>query len=153
MRPLICCSFASLPVNVWFDQYGAPTGLYPSDYLLITNATNGVSILTSAATPPLVPGATYYLGVQNTNAVAVNFGLEVNFHLVPSPPSISNYHSITATNIGGTNGFLLQWERPDEFPIQIQWTTNLAPPIAWNTVLNPVINRRAHSDQREFQLL
>ena len=129
--------FASLPVNVWFDQYGAPTGLYPSDYLLITNATNGVSILTSATTPPLVPGATYYLGVQNTNAVAVNFGLEVNFHLV-LPPSISNF-TITATNHGVTNGFLLQWDGPTNYQYTIQWTTNLAAPIPWNTVLNPVI--------------
>jgi subtilisin-like proprotein convertase family protein len=130
--------FASLPVNVWFDQYGVPTGFYSSDYLLITNATNGISILTGATTPPLVPGATYYLGVQNTNAVTVNFALEVNFHLV-LPPSISDF-TITRTNNGVTNGFLLTWDGPTNYQYSIQWATSLAPPIPWNTVLNPVIN-------------
>ena len=74
--------FASLPVNVWFNQYAPPIGVSPSDSLLISNATSGVSILSVTSAPPLVPGATYYLGVQNTNAAAVNFGLEVDFHLV-----------------------------------------------------------------------
>jgi hypothetical protein len=131
--------FASLPVNVWFNQYGPPTGLSPSDSLLITNATTGVSILSAGTTPPLVPGSTYYLGVQNTNGVPVNFGLEVNFHLVPAPPIITG-PTITSTNIGGTNGFLLQWSGPTNYQYFIQWTTNLALPAAWNTVLNPVIN-------------
>jgi subtilisin-like proprotein convertase family protein len=130
--------FASLPVNVWFNQYGPPTGLYPSDFLLISNATSGASILSASTTPPLVPGATYYLGVQNTNAVAVNFGLEVNFHLV-IPAAITG-PTITATNINGTNGFLLQWGGPTNYQYTIQWTTNLAAPVPWNTVLNPIIN-------------
>jgi subtilisin-like proprotein convertase family protein len=130
--------FASLPVNVWFNQYVPPTGLYPTDFLLISNATNGTSILSASTTPPLVPGATYYLGVQNTNSVPVNFGLEVDFHLV-IPPSISGL-TITPTNNGVTNGFLLQWSGPTNYQYTIQWATNLAPPTAWNTVLNPVIN-------------
>jgi subtilisin-like proprotein convertase family protein len=130
--------FASLPVNVWFNQYVPPTGLYPTDFLLITNATNGTSILSAGTTPPLVPGATYYLGVQNTNSVPVNFGLEVDFHLV-IPPGISGL-TITPTNNGVTNGFLLQWDGPTNYQYTIQWATNLAPPTAWNTVLNPVIN-------------
>jgi subtilisin-like proprotein convertase family protein len=134
--------FANLPVNVWFNQNGLPTGLSPSDSLLISNATSGTSILSASTTPPLIPGATYYLGVQNTNAVPVTFGLEVNFHFIPvvSNIIIITGPTITATNISGTNGFLLQWSGPTNYQYTIQWKTNLAPIIPWNTVMNPVIN-------------
>ena len=136
---------------MWFNQYAPPIGVSPADSLLISNATSGVSILSATSAPPLVPGATYYLGVQNTNAVAVTFGLEVNFHLV-LPPTITG-PTITATNIGGTNGFLLQWSGPTNYQYTIQWTTNLATPIPWNTVLNPVINVVVHAHQRELFLV
>jgi hypothetical protein len=131
--------FADLPLNVWFNQNGLPVGANPPDYLLITNATNGISILSAGSTPPLIPGLTYFLGVQNTNGVAVTFGLQVDFHFL-SPPSVISGLTITATNNGVTNGFLLKWSGPTNYQYAIQWTTNLAPPIAWNTVLNPLIN-------------
>jgi subtilisin-like proprotein convertase family protein len=131
------------PVNVWFDTNFPPTpnllllpdGTYPS-------GTNGSVVLSASTTPPLVPGSTYYLGVQNTNSFAVTYAIEVDFHLLTStnaPAGPIVISSITATNIGGTNGFLLQWQGPANFQYEIQWTTNLAPPV-WNTVLNPVIN-------------
>jgi hypothetical protein len=90
-----------------------------------------------------VPGSVYYLGVQNTNSFAVNYGLEVDFHLVSfSPPSTNAIviTSITTTNISGTNGYLLKWQGPTNLQYGIQWTTNLAPLVSWNTILNPVIN-------------
>ena len=67
----------------------------------------------------------------------MNFGLEVDFHLV-----FTNIigPTITATNNGVTNGFLLQWSGPTNYQYTIQWKTNLASVIPWNTVLNPVIN-------------
>ena len=130
--------FATTNVNVWFNPYAPPIGVSPADSLLITNATSGTSILSTTSAPPLVPGATYYLGVQNTNAVAVTFGLEVDFHLV-LPVTIAG-PTITATNVSGTNGFLLQWTGPTNVQYAIQWKTNLAPVIPWNTVSNPVIN-------------
>jgi subtilisin-like proprotein convertase family protein len=130
--------YASLPVNVWFNQNGLPVGTNPPDSLLIGNATNGVSILSANTVPPLVPGATYYLGVQNTNAVPVNFALEVDFHLlIPNPITGP---TITATNINGTNGFLLKWSGPTNYQYTIQWKTNLTSAFPWNTVSNPVIN-------------
>ncbi|MGA9777951.1 MAG: S8 family serine peptidase [Verrucomicrobiia bacterium] len=132
--------FASTNVNVWFNQYAPPIGVSPADSLLISNATSGVSILSATSAPPLVPGAIYYLGVQNTNAVAVTFGLEVNFHFVSVVSIPVTGPTITATNINGTNGFLLQWSGPTNDQYTIQWTTNLSTPILWNTVLNPVIN-------------
>ena len=65
--------FATTNLNVWFNQYAPPIGASPADSLLISNATSGVSILSASSTPPLVPGLTYYLGVQNTNAVRRKF--------------------------------------------------------------------------------
>ena len=140
--------FATAPVNVWFDTNNPPT----TNLLLLPDVaypvgTNGSAVLSTNTTPPLVPGSTYYLGVQNTNSFTVNYGIEVDFHLLtstntPPPPPTTNtivITSITATNIGGTNGFLLQWQGPTNFQYEIQWTANLAPPV-WNTVLNPVIN-------------
>jgi hypothetical protein len=129
------------PVNVWFDTNFPPTtnllllpdGTYPS-------GTNGSVVLSASTTPPLVPGSTYYLGVQNTNSFAVTCAIEVDFHLLSgSVTGAITGLTITATNSAGTNGFLLQWQGPANFQYEIQWTTNLAP-VVWNTVLNPVIN-------------
>ncbi len=131
--------FATGPVNVWFNQNQYPTGTNPPDSLLLGGATNGTSVLSGSTTPPLVPGSTYYLGVQNTNSVPVTFGLQVNFHYVVPPPIISGL-TITATNNGVTNGYLLTWDGPTNYQYTIQWTTNLAASVMWNTVLNPVIN-------------
>jgi hypothetical protein len=78
--------------------------------------------------------------VQNTGGSPATFVIEVNFHyLPPPPPPAIIITSITHTNIGGTNGFLLQWQGPTNFQYEIQWTASLAP-ILWTTVLNPVIH-------------
>lgn len=130
--------FATAPLNLWFNQTNVPVGTNPPDYLLITNATNGVSILSPGTTPPLVPGSTYYLAIQNTNGVPVTFGLQVDFHFVST--NVITGPAITQTNINGTNGFLLRWSGPTNNQYTIQWKTNLAPVFPWNTVPNPVIN-------------
>ena len=48
--------------------------------------------------------------------------------------------TVTAANNGVTNGFLVQWQGPTNFQYEIQWTPSLMSPMAWHTVLNPVIN-------------
>jgi subtilisin-like proprotein convertase family protein len=129
------------PVNVWFDTNFPPTtNLLLLPDITYPSGTNGSVVLSASTTPPLVPGSTYYLGVQNTNSFAVTYAIEVDFHLLSGTVTgaITGL-TITATNIGGTNGFLLQWQGPTNFQYEIQWTTNLAPAV-WNTVLNPVIN-------------
>jgi subtilisin-like proprotein convertase family protein len=136
--------FATAPLKVWFDTNSPPTtNLLLLPDLTYPGGTNGSAVLGTNTMPPLAPGSTYYLGVQNTNSFTVTFALEVDFHLLTSTnmPAATNIFitSITATNIGGTNGFLLQWQGPTNFQYEIQWTTNLAP-VVWNTVLNPVIN-------------
>jgi subtilisin-like proprotein convertase family protein len=120
--------FATLPVNLWYS-----TALPPStDDELLANVTNGISVLTTnRATAPtnLVPGSTYYLGVQNTNSAAEAFALQVNFFLLP------NISSIVYTNRGGTNGYLLTWFSASNHLFQVLWTPRLLP-ASWNTFTN-----------------
>ena len=73
---------ATGPLNVWFDT-NAPS----TTNVLLISGTNGAYIMSTTGTPPLVPGSAYYLSVQNTNSVAVNFGIEVDFHLVSPGPT------------------------------------------------------------------
>jgi subtilisin-like proprotein convertase family protein len=133
---------ASAPVNLLFSKVGFPTGANTGDYMLMNGQTNGISILSTTSMPTnIVPGGSYYLGVQNTGGSPVTFVIEVDFHyLPPPPPPAIIITSITATNIGGTNGFLLQWQGPTNYQYEIQWTTDLLPVIVWNTVLDPFIN-------------
>jgi subtilisin-like proprotein convertase family protein len=133
--------FATGPLNVWFTTNAPPSVTNAGDVLLLPvpaypGGTNGSVVLSAATTPPLAAGSAYCLGLQNTNSFGVACDVGVYFHLMP-PPGITNV-TLTATNIGGTNGFLLQWQGPANFQYEIQWTTNLAPPV-WKTVLNPVI--------------
>jgi len=126
------------PVNLLFNQTNLPTGANAGGYTLLTSSTNGIYILTSTTTPPLVPGATYYLGVQNTNSFTVQFTLQVNFHIPVGPSGpVTNYpiSGVKLTTLGGTNGILFTWVAPTNYQFQIQWTTSLSPsPISWTTV-------------------
>jgi hypothetical protein len=99
---------------------------------LLTNSTHGVSLLTTNSTPAIVPGNVYFLGVQNTNSAAVGYALQVNF-LLATPPNPVPISGILATNIGGTNSFVLTWLAPVNDSFQVRWATNLIPPIAWTT--------------------
>ena len=125
---------STAPVNLLFNQTSLPTGTNAGGVTLL-DSTNGNFVLTSGSTPPLVPGATYYLGVQNTNNFTVQFTLQVNFQITAAP--ITNYpiSGVQFTNIGGTNGILFTWIAPTNYQFQIQWTTSLSPlPVSWTTV-------------------
>ena len=127
--------FASLPVNVWFSTNVPPT----TDVELLTNSTGGTSVLSAyGGSPLLVPGTTYYLGVQNTNSVAVTNALEVDFHLLSTTSSPSIFiSSIVYTNISTTNGFLLTWFAPSNDLFQVEWTPSLTP-ASWTLFTNIV---------------
>ena len=73
--------FASASVNVLFNQNTPPFGTNFGDYLLLGQTTSGNATLSPATTPPLVPGQRYYLGIQNTNATALNYALQVDFDI------------------------------------------------------------------------
>ena len=122
----------NLPVNVWYSTNVPPTTTNANDYDLMPNATSGVSVLTPTSTPTnIVPGGTYYLGVQNPNAVAVGYSVEVDF-LLSVPIS-----SIVHTNISGTNGYLLTWFGHSNYLFEVKWTANLTS-TNWNTFTNVI---------------
>ena len=118
-----------LPANpLTFALVSGPAGL--------TVTTNGVITWTPSVT------GTYAvtISVTDTNPPAVNtksFSVTNQFNITVT--SLITGPTLTATNIGGTNGYLLQWQGPTNYQYEIQWTTNLLPLVAWHTVLNPVI--------------
>jgi alpha-tubulin suppressor-like RCC1 family protein/subtilisin-like proprotein convertase family protein len=125
---------STAPVSLLFNQNGLPTGTNAGGYTLLANSTSGISVLTGATTPKLVPGATYYLGVQNTNTVTVQFTLQVNFH-VPTGPIAYPISGILKTNIGSKPGYLLVWSAPTNDTFQVQHTDGLSP-INWQNFSN-----------------
>ncbi len=132
-------SFATAPLNIWFNQGMTPQPATPPDTLLLGGANSGASaVLATNSTPPLLPGQTYYLAIQNTNSMSVGYVFGVNFNLtavvVPTnnPVPISG---IVYTNIGGTNGFLLTWYAPTNDTFQVQQTPSLTP-ATWSTFTN-----------------
>ena len=69
-------------VNLLFSQTAPPTGTNFGDLTLFNSGSLNVSTLSSSTTPPLVPGETYYLGVQNLNATSpAFFTIEVDFDI------------------------------------------------------------------------
>src|SRR5262249_21496017 len=105
------------------------------DFLLITNVPSGSSTLSASGSPLLVPGGTYFLGVQNTNNTSVSYGVQVTFHLA-APPSTN---AIPISSIVHTNsGFLLKWLAPSNDLFQVQWTPTLRP-TNWTTFTNPPV--------------
>jgi hypothetical protein len=119
--------FASLPVNLWYSVNVPPTITNSGDIDLLSDVTIGTNVLTPATTPKLVPGSIYYLGVENTNSVPVTNIVQVTFLLIPPP--VFNI-TVTATNINGTNGFLISWPAPLGDQFHLQWTSLLAP-MTW----------------------
>jgi len=71
--------FATDPVDVWFNQNEPPTTTNVLDTLLIPNSTGGTNTLSLVTVPPLVPGRTYYLGIENAGATTVTFAFAVEF--------------------------------------------------------------------------
>ncbi|HXE42031.1 MAG TPA: hypothetical protein VN516_03315, partial [Candidatus Baltobacteraceae bacterium] len=116
----------------WFSTNVPPTITNtPNDVLIITSTNNSSAILdtNTASWPYIVPGGTYYLGVQNTNSFTVNYGIEVdfdkgNFGSSAGPLVIS---SISASG----NGTTLNWTASPTAQFQVQWTDDLTQP--WNT--------------------
>ena len=72
---------SSAPVNLWFNPAVPPTGTNAGDSTLLSNVTAGTAVLATNRLPSLIPGARCYLGVQNTNGVAVRFVLELDFDI------------------------------------------------------------------------
>ncbi len=75
--------FRQRPVDLLFNQTNPPTGSGLYDYTFLTNLTSGGYVMSTAPLPPpppqLLPGQTYYLGVRNNGAHAVQAVVEVDF--------------------------------------------------------------------------
>jgi hypothetical protein len=119
--------FATLPVNLWYSTNVPPTITNSYDFELLTNATSGVSLLTTDGIPALVDNSVYYLGVQNTNSVTITNAIQVIF-VFPVTPVFTL--SITSTNIGGTNGMFISWYAPTNYQFHLQSTPSLLP-MTW----------------------
>jgi len=108
---------ASSPVNVWFNQTNPPAQPHFGDTLLINGQTSQSVTLFTNGSPPLIPGARYYLGVENTDcstnvsfSIRVDFGLDIITltNMVPytnnnAGPVLPNdfYHFVIPTNAVG----------------------------------------------------
>ena len=128
--------FASAPVNVWFSTNVPPTITNtPNDVLLIAGTNHSPQILsTNTMTwPYIVPGGTYYLGVQNTNNFTVNYGIEVDFD--HGNAATSGLPAITGVSVSG-GGIKLQWTASASAQFEVQWTDDLTQP--WNTDTNVI---------------
>jgi hypothetical protein len=216
--------YASAPVNFLYSPNYPPSIGGAGDLTLAANVTSATNVFSTNTVPLLVPGQTYYLGVQNPGAVPVTNVVQVNFdstffvnlppaflatpantninalttlvvtnaavdpdpaatltYTLVNPPAgatistngvitwtpalnqtntyaiitavtnsedppmgVTNVFTVTvkptaalppgfmvssivATNLAGTNGFLLSWYAPTNYQFQVKWTASLAP--------------------------
>jgi len=127
---------ATGPVNLWFSTNTPPT-TPPSanDTELLASSTTGSIMLSTNTAPVLVPGGLYFLGVQNKNAGAVTYQLEVDFDH-GNPIGSGGPASVKFKNIQiNAKGALLQWTPAAGSHYQVQWKDNLID--SWNTISNP----------------
>ncbi|MFO1476928.1 MAG: S8 family serine peptidase [Verrucomicrobiota bacterium] len=79
--------FADSPVDVWFNLVRLPNGdTANGDVELLAGATNGVSVITTNGTPPvMIPGFSYYIGIQNpcSATVSATYAFQVDFDITP----------------------------------------------------------------------
>jgi subtilisin family serine protease/subtilisin-like proprotein convertase family protein len=74
---------ASAPVNLLFNQNRPPTGTNIDDVMLLSASTGGLLAFNTNGTPLLIPGARYYLGIQNPGAAIVTAAVQVDFDVTP----------------------------------------------------------------------
>jgi subtilisin-like proprotein convertase family protein len=130
--------FATAPVNLWFSTNNPPTTTGAVE--LIASSTNGSALLTTAVytNPPalIVPGQTYYLGVQNPNdIIPITYRVEVDFDHGNDSNSIYGSAVGFSKVKASSSSVQLSWSAAAGAQYQVQWKTNLA--AAWNTVTNP----------------
>jgi len=83
----------------------------------------------------LLPGVTYHYQAVAINSAGTNYGGDQSF---VNPLAPVNLTSIVATNLGGTNGYLLTWYAPTNYQFQVQWTAALNT-TNWQAFTNLVV--------------
>ncbi len=104
-------------LNVWFDQSAPPTGTNVGDYLLLNGTTNGLYTFSTNSAPALVPGAYYFLGIQNTNSTPVAFKFQVDFDITPLPNGVPVSAALAA---GGAQRYFYYDVNPGETAIDFK---------------------------------
>ena len=131
--------FATLPVNLWYSTNVPPSIFGPGAAELLTNSTGGTNVIATVNTfPLLVPGGIYFLGVQNTNSLAVTNAIQVTFAYEPptlviddpvtnvvAPGSINWFRVNVPTNADFATNFLLFATAP----VNLWYSSNTPPSI------------------------
>jgi len=124
--------FATLPLDLWFSTNVPPTLTNAGDVQILGNSTNGAALLGTNGSPVntttayIVPGGTYYLGVQNTNATGAFYAIDVTFHLLN--PYAAFAFTEPATQVTGSGAQLNGFATASGLPATawFQWGTTLA---------------------------
>jgi len=107
------------------------------DTLILPGSMGGFVTLDTNGYPNIVPGGTYYIGLQNSGGATVNFGFRVDFHLIL--PNITNPFAFTepATLVTGASAQLNGMATPNGAPASawFEWGTsqtygNTTPPVS-----------------------
>ena len=92
----------STNLNLLFNQTALPAGNQLGDYTLLAGVTSGAYVLTNNTPPPsLLPGARYFLGVQNPNNTPATFALQVDTQVLTNTTAIALTNAIAYTNTSG----------------------------------------------------
>ena len=112
-------TFATGPLNMWYSTNSPPTIVNPFDVEFLTGQTTGSTTLGTNGSPVnttsayMVPGGTYFIGIQNPGAVTVQYGFRVDFHLIL--PNVTNPYAFTqpAQAVTGTSAQLNGMATPE----------------------------------------
>jgi subtilisin-like proprotein convertase family protein len=98
-------------LSLLFSQTGLPTGTQLGDYTLLTNVLSGTNVLGNNTPPPsFLPGARYFLGVQNPNSGPAAFTIEVGTQTNAATVTFSTSAvAVTGMSVGANGLFTLQW--------------------------------------------
>jgi subtilisin-like proprotein convertase family protein len=104
-------------LNLWFSTNAPPTITNtPGDVQLLSVSGTGIAVLGTNGSPVnltsayIIPGGSYYLGVQNTNNAGANYAVNVTFHYLPSAPLVL---TLPATGVLDTSATLNAAVVPD----------------------------------------
>ncbi len=141
---------ATGPLNMWFSTNAPPTtNTLGGDVQFLSGVTSGSVTLGTNGSPAnvnppayMIPGGTYYIGIENPGGVTVQYGFHVDFHL-----NINNPFAFTqpATLVTGNSARLNGMASPNGAPATawFEWGTstlygNSTPPVAVGGVANVV---------------
>ena len=144
-------TFATGPLNMWYSTNVPPTIVNPFDVEFLTGQTTGSKTLGTNGSPVnttsayMIPGGTYFIGIQNPGAVTVQYGFHVDFHLLL--PNLTNPYAFTqpAQAVTGTSAQLNGMANPNGVSATawFEWGTNTlygnqTPPVSVGSGSNVV---------------